>query len=446
MIRACIIGWPVDHSRSPMIHGYWLKTYRIDGSYVKQAVRPGEVPAFLHSLRNQGLAGCNVTIPHKEAAYAAAGVTMPAARAVAAANTLWFEGDQLVADNTDAAGFMSYLRACVPGFDARRSAIAVLGAGGAARGIIYAFLDAGAPEVRIFNRTRERADAVARHFGPRVKPHDWRDRVDHSREASVLVNATSLGMQHTAPLDMPLAQLDGTCIVADLVYVPLVTPLLTAARERGLTTVDGLGMLLLVGLTGSIGMGKSTVAARLRALGIAVCDADAEVHKLYEGAAVPAVEAAFPGTTADGKVDRQKLAAALLAEPDKFKRLEAIVHPLVFAAERAFLHGEAAKAAAMAVIEVPLLLETGGEKRVDAVIVVSAPAEAQRQRVMQRSGMTLEKLEQMRARQMSDADKRARADFVVDTGGTFDDTHAQVDRVVESLKRRQGTAFAKFWA
>jgi shikimate dehydrogenase len=244
MIRACIIGWPVDHSRSPTIHGYWLKTYRIDGSYTKQPVRPGEVPTFLRSLRKEGLAGCNVTIPHKEAAYAAAAVTMPAARSVAAANTLWFEGDRLVADNTDAAGFMSHLRACVPGFDARRSAVAVLGAGGAARGIVYAFLDAGTPEVRIFNRTRERADAVARHFGTRVKTHDWRDRVDRSREAGVLVNATSLGMEHTAPLDMPLAQLDDACIVADLVYVPLLTPLLAAARARGLPTVDGLGMLL----------------------------------------------------------------------------------------------------------------------------------------------------------------------------------------------------------
>jgi len=244
MTRACIIGWPVDHSRSPIIHGYWLKKYRIDGSYTKQAVRPGEVAAFLHGLRKEGLAGCNVTIPHKEAAYAAAAVTMPAARAVAAANTLWFEGDRLVADNTDAAGFMSHLRARVPGFDAGRSAVAVLGAGGAARGIIYALLDAGAPEVRIFNRTRERADAVARHFGPRVKARDWRDRFDRSREVGVLVNATSLGMEHTAPLDMPLARLDDACIVADLVYVPLVTPLLAAAQARGLAAVDGLGMLL----------------------------------------------------------------------------------------------------------------------------------------------------------------------------------------------------------
>ncbi|HEY7084114.1 MAG TPA: dephospho-CoA kinase [Hyphomicrobiaceae bacterium] len=204
--------------------------------------------------------------------------------------------------------------------------------------------------------------------------------------------------------------------------------------------------MLIVGLTGSIGMGKSTVAARLRGLGIGVCDADAEVHKLYDGAAAHPIEAAFPGTTADGKVDRQKLAAVLLADPGGFKRLEAIVHPLVVAAERAFLKAEAARGAALAVLEVPLLYETGGERRVDRVIVCSAPAEAQRARVMQRAGMTQQKLEQILARQLNDAEKRARADFVVDTGGTFAESEAQVDKIVESLRGRQGTAYAKYWA
>jgi dephospho-CoA kinase len=204
--------------------------------------------------------------------------------------------------------------------------------------------------------------------------------------------------------------------------------------------------MLVVGLTGGIGMGKSTVAARLRHLGIGVCDADAEVHRLYEGPAAPAIEAAFPGTTRDGKVDRQKLAAALLAAPHRFKELEAIVHPLVLAAERDFLRREQARGARMAVLEVPLLYETGGDRRVDAVIVCSAPAEAQRQRVMQRPAMTLEKLEQMLARQTPDADKRRRADFVVDTGGSYAETDAQVDRIVESLQDRQGTAYAAHWA
>ena len=204
--------------------------------------------------------------------------------------------------------------------------------------------------------------------------------------------------------------------------------------------------MLIIGLTGSIGMGKSTVAARFRVLGVPVCDADAEVHKLYEGPAVAPIEAAFPGTTANGKVDRQKLAEALIGDPDKFKRLEAIVHPLVVQAERAFLRAEAARGAAVAVLEIPLLLETGGERRVDCVVVVSAPAEAQRARVMARPGMTPEKLDHLLARQMPDAEKRKRADFVVDTGGTFADTDAQVDKIVESLQGRGGTAYAKFWA
>jgi dephospho-CoA kinase len=204
--------------------------------------------------------------------------------------------------------------------------------------------------------------------------------------------------------------------------------------------------MLVVGLTGGIGMGKSTVAARLRTLGVPVCDADAVVHKLYEGAAVPAIAAAFPGTASDGKIDRQKLAAALLDNPDGFKRLEAIVHPLVLAAEREFLRQKAAEDVLIAVLEVPLLFETGGNARVDAVILVSAPAAAQRERVLQRSGMTAEKLEQILGRQMSDAEKRARAHFVVDTGGTLADTEAQVDRIIESLQGRQGTAYATYWA
>jgi dephospho-CoA kinase len=170
------------------------------------------------------------------------------------------------------------------------------------------------------------------------------------------------------------------------------------------------------------------------------------VHKLYEGAAVAPIEAAFPGTTVAGKVDRQKLAATLMKAPGGFKRLEAIVHPLVFAAVRGFLRDEAAEGEAMAVLEIPLLLESGGEKRVDIVVVCSAPAEAQRARVMQRPGMTAEKLDQLLSRQMPDAEKRVRADYIVDTGGTFAETDAQVDRIVESLHDRTGTAFKTFWA
>jgi shikimate dehydrogenase len=242
--HACIVGWPVAHSRSPMIHGHWLKKYAIAGSYTRRAVAPGEELAFFGRLREQGFVGCNVTIPHKGAALAAAHASTESARAVGVANTLWFEGDRLWADNTDGAGFLQHLRATVPTFAPAASAVAVLGAGGGARGVIHGLLQAGGHEVRLFNRTRDRADAVARHFGAGVKVYDWHDRADRSRDVGLIINATSLGMQGAPALEMPLDQLDARCIVADLVYVPLETPLLAAARQRGLAAVDGLGMLL----------------------------------------------------------------------------------------------------------------------------------------------------------------------------------------------------------
>jgi len=244
MKRACVIGWPVAHSRSPLIHGYWLQRYGIDGSYVRRPVEPGDAADFLRTLRDQGFAGCNVTLPHKEAAFAAASETRPAARAAGAANTLWFEGGKLVADNTDSAGFMNSLAAALPALQLGGATISVLGAGGAARGIVFALLERGAGEVRIFNRTRVRADALAATFGAKAKAYDWVERADRSRDAALLVNTTSLGMKNSAPLDMDVSALAPQCVVADIVYVPLETPLLAAARARGLAAVDGLGMLL----------------------------------------------------------------------------------------------------------------------------------------------------------------------------------------------------------
>ena len=202
----------------------------------------------------------------------------------------------------------------------------------------------------------------------------------------------------------------------------------------------------MIGLTGSIGMGKSTVAERFRQLGIPVCDADAVVHELYEGAAVAPIEAAFPGTTSDGMVDRVKLGQAVLKDPHGLKRLEAIVHPMVQEAEREFLRKAAEQGAQMAVLEVPLLFETGGDARVDVTIVVSAPPEVQRERVLARPGMTPSKLEAILARQMPDSEKRRRADFVVDTGVTIEESHAQVDAIVERLRNRGGRAYQQFWS
>jgi dephospho-CoA kinase len=199
--------------------------------------------------------------------------------------------------------------------------------------------------------------------------------------------------------------------------------------------------MFIIGLTGSLGMGKSTTARFFAEEGVPVHDADAVVHRLYDGEAAAAIEAAFPGTTADGKVDRNRLAAVVLDDPAALKRLETIVHPLVHAAERHLLAQAQARGEKVAVLDIPLLFETGGEKRVDAVVVVSAPVEVQRSRVLARAGMTSEKLDAILSRQMPDAEKRLRADFVVDTSRGFDAARAQVRAILDAVatmpKRRK---------
>lgn len=203
--------------------------------------------------------------------------------------------------------------------------------------------------------------------------------------------------------------------------------------------------MIVVGLTGSIGMGKSTIAEMFRRRGIPVFDADAEVHRLYAGEATAAVEAAFPGTTQDGSVDRVRLAAALNNDETRFRKLEAIVHPMVRAAEKRFLNDAHESGVAAAVLEVPLLFETGRDKQVDAVVVVSAASDVQRSRVLARPGVTPEKLDGLLARQTPDAEKRQRADFVVDTGGSLADSEAAVDAILDSLKSKRAEAYARHW-
>jgi len=196
--------------------------------------------------------------------------------------------------------------------------------------------------------------------------------------------------------------------------------------------------MFILGLTGSIGMGKSTTAAFFAAEGVPVHDADAAVHRLYEGEAVAPIEAAFPGTTANGKVDRAKLAARVLGDEAARKRLEAIVHPLVRASETRFLAAARIRGAPVVVLDIPLLYETGGETRVDAVVVVSAPPEVQRARVLARPGMTPERFEQLLAAQVPDAEKRRRADFVVDTGDGFDAARARVRDILARIAKMPG--------
>jgi dephospho-CoA kinase len=193
--------------------------------------------------------------------------------------------------------------------------------------------------------------------------------------------------------------------------------------------------MIILGLTGSIGMGKSTTAKLFEEAGVPVYDADAAVHKIYEGEAAPAIEAAFPGTTADGKVDRNKLSAKVVHDPAAMKRLEQIVHPMLGASRQKFLHDAEQSGAPVAVVDIPLLFETGGEKRVDAVVVVTTTPEIQRQRILERDNMTGEKLEAILARQLPDAEKRKRADFVVDTSHGHDPVRARIRDILDQAAK-----------
>ncbi len=269
--KAGVIGWPIEHSRSPLIHGHWLQRYGIDGSYVKEAVPPEAVGAFIRGLPASGWRGCNVTVPHKQAALALADEADDVARSVGAANTLWVEGDRVLASNTDVHGFMTHLALSAPGWDKRDRAAVVLGAGGAARAIVYGLLQAGVGQIRLVNRTRERAEELARPFGKRVDVLDWQEVATALAGAGLLVNSTTLGMIGQPRLELDLSPLPAEAAVADIVYVPLSTGLLKAATARGLRTVDGLGMLLHQAVPGFerwFGV-RPEVTAELRALVVA---------------------------------------------------------------------------------------------------------------------------------------------------------------------------------
>ncbi|MGY3583260.1 shikimate dehydrogenase [Bradyrhizobium sp. USDA 4341] len=239
---ACLIGWPAAHSRSPLIHHYWLRTLGIEGGYVIEAVPPEDFKDFLFRLSLRGFVGANVTIPHKERALALSAPDARA-RAVGAANTLWFADGELRSTNTDVEGFINNLDACAPGWDKTEDAL-VLGAGGAARAVVFGLIERGIARVHLVNRTIARARALAEQFGARVHPATWDTVGELLPRAGLLVNTTSLGMHGQPALEIDVALLPQSAVVSDLVYVPLVTPLLAAAAARGLKTADGLGMLL----------------------------------------------------------------------------------------------------------------------------------------------------------------------------------------------------------
>jgi shikimate dehydrogenase len=239
---ACLIGWPAAHSRSPLIHHYWLRTLGIEGGYNIEAVPPEGFAEFILHLASHGFVGANVTRPHKERALA---LSEPdaRARAVGAANTLWYDGGKLCSTNTDVEGFINNLDASAPGWDGAGDAL-VLGAGGASRAVLFGLLERGIKRVHLANRTVARAQALADQFGAAVHPVAWDAIGESLPRARVLVNTTSLGMHGQPPLEIDIGKLASDAVVADLVYVPLRTPLLAAAEARGLRCADGLGMLL----------------------------------------------------------------------------------------------------------------------------------------------------------------------------------------------------------
>jgi len=276
---ACIIGWPVEHSRSPLIHNYWLKTYGIAGEYRREAVPPERFASFAGSLAARGYVGANVTVPNKEAAL---GCSLPdeVASVVGAANTLWLDGGFLQSTNTDVEGFLNNLDACAPGWDralgqdaaqgaARDLAnVVVVGAGGAARAVVYALLTRDVHRITVVNRSRDRAAVMRGRFGERVRIAPFEELDALLGDAALLVNTSTLGMAGQPELAVDVGRLPGHAVVADLVYVPLKTPLLNAAQARGLTTADGLGMLLHQAVRGfALWFGKTPeVTAELRAV------------------------------------------------------------------------------------------------------------------------------------------------------------------------------------
>ena len=263
---ACLIGWPAAHSRSPLIHHHWLHALAIAGGYTIEAVPPEELADFVARLDRRGFVGANVTIPHKERVLELAEPDARA-RAVGAANTLWYERGRLRATNTDVEGFISNLDATAPGWD-RTDEVLVLGSGGSARAVVFGLLERGIGRVHVVNRTAARAQALADQFGSRVAPEAWERVSALLPRAGLLVNTTSLGMSGHPPLGLDVDLLPQHAVVADIVYVPLETQLLAAARARGLRTADGLGMLLHQAVGGfELWFGRRPqVTAELRAL------------------------------------------------------------------------------------------------------------------------------------------------------------------------------------
>ena len=298
----CVIGWPAGHSRSPLIHNYWIAQHKLDAEYRSESVPPRQFGDFVTHLREHGYIGCNVTVPHKQAALE---LSSPdeRAKAVGAANTLWLDGETLRSTNTDVEGFLNNLDAATPGWDRGLDSAMVLGAGGAARAVVFALIQRDVQRIYVINRTPDRAEALRKQFGARVYPAGWGEITGLLGGCGLLVNTTVLGMTGEPALEVNLRCPD-SLVVADLVYVPLKTGLLAAARERGLRTADGLGMLLHQAVRGfELWFGvKPEVTAELRAL----IEADLKPHAAPDDAEAKGVPPAKAADKAIAKAIARK--------------------------------------------------------------------------------------------------------------------------------------------
>ena len=264
---ACVIGWPVKHSRSPLIHEYWIEKHGLTAAYRREEVLPEAFIDFITTLADRGYVGANVTLPHKEEALDVSQAD-DRARAVGAANTLWLDHGKLHSTNTDVEGFTANLDASVPGWDAHLGEVVVLGAGGSARAIVCGLIERGFSHISVVNRSMSRAEQLRTKFGAGIHPYHWSALPHLLTRACLLVNTTSLGMTGQPKLEIDLTPLHSDTVVADIVYVPLKTPLIAAAQARGLRTADGLGMLLHQAVRGfSLWFGvRPEVTPELRAL------------------------------------------------------------------------------------------------------------------------------------------------------------------------------------
>ena len=263
MIKSCVIGWPVSHSRSPLIHSYWLKQFGIDGSYTRQPVAPSALSAFIEGLSDAGYAGCNVTLPHKEEVYPLIVPADASTEKLAAVNTVYLQEGRIYGTNTDGEGFINNLMSSQPGLLLKNSRTVVLGAGGASIAIINALLEQGVAEVAIANRTLGKAHLLRARFGSRVVPVVWETAANQLSECSLLVNTTSLGMKGQPDLMLDLSHLQSGAVVTDIVYTPLRTTLLRRATQHGYGIVEGLGMLLHQAVRGfSLWYGKTPRVTR----------------------------------------------------------------------------------------------------------------------------------------------------------------------------------------